>query len=400
MRLKRNIASFHSVMQCLLSKERFMVIKYKLIKESKECAARLGIVETPHGSFKTPVFMAVGTQATVKTLTKEELEELGSKIILGNTYHLWNQPGNEIIREAGGLHKFMNWDKPILTDSGGFQVFSLAKLRDIHEEGVYFRHHKSGKQLFLSPEIAMEIQNDLGSDIMMAFDECPPYPASYEYIKESTERTLRWAERSLQAHKNKTTQGLFGIVQGGEFEDLRKYSAEELVRMDFDGYSVGGLSVGEPKEIQNRVLSFTVPLLPKDKPRYLMGVGSPGMILDAVERGIDMFDCVLPTRIARHGSAMTTKGRLIVKNKEFERDFTPLDSECDCYTCTNYTRAYLRHLIKAGEILGMRLLSIHNIRFLIKLTENIRKAIQEDRFYEYKEKVYRDYGLHDSNKDF
>ncbi|HHX79733.1 MAG TPA: tRNA guanosine(34) transglycosylase Tgt [Acholeplasmataceae bacterium] len=377
-----------------------MVIKYKLIKESKECAARLGIVETPHGSFKTPVFMAVGTQATVKTLTKEELEELGSKIILGNTYHLWNQPGNEIIREAGGLHKFMNWDKPILTDSGGFQVFSLAKLRDIHEEGVYFRHHKSGKQLFLSPEIAMEIQNDLGSDIMMAFDECPPYPASYEYIKESTERTLRWAERSLQAHKNKTTQGLFGIVQGGEFEDLRKYSAEELVRMDFDGYSVGGLSVGEPKEIQNRVLSFTVPLLPKDKPRYLMGVGSPGMILDAVERGIDMFDCVLPTRIARHGSAMTTKGRLIVKNKEFERDFTPLDSECDCYTCTNYTRAYLRHLIKAGEILGMRLLSIHNIRFLIKLTENIRKAIQEDRFYEYKEKVYRDYGLHDSNKDF
>jgi queuine tRNA-ribosyltransferase len=387
-------------MQCLLSKERFMVIKYKLIKESKECAARLGNVETPHGSFKTPVFMAVGTQATVKTLTKEELEELGSKIILGNTYHLWNQPGNEIIREAGGLHKFMNWDKPILTDSGGFQVFSLAKLRDIHEEGVYFRHHKSGKQLFLSPEIAMEIQNDLGSDIMMAFDECPPYPASYEYIKESTERTLRWAERSLQAHKNKTTQGLFGIVQGGEFEDLRKYSAEELVRMDFDGYSVGGLSVGEPKEIQNRVLSFTVPLLPKDKPRYLMGVGSPGMILDAVERGIDMFDCVLPTRIARHGSAMTTKGRLIVKNKEFERDFTPLDSECDCYTCTNYTRAYLRHLIKAGEILGMRLLSIHNIRFLIKLTENIRKAIQEDRFYEYKEKVYRDYGLHDSNKDF
>ncbi len=377
-----------------------MVIKYKLIKESKECAARLGNVETPHGSFKTPVFMAVGTQATVKTLTKEELEELGSKIILGNTYHLWNQPGNEIIREAGGLHKFMNWNKPILTDSGGFQVFSLAKLRDIHEEGVYFRHHKSGKQLFLSPEIAMEIQNDLGSDIMMAFDECPPYPSSYEYIKESTERTLRWAERSLQAHKNKTTQGLFGIVQGGEFEDLRKYSAEELVRMDFDGYSVGGLSVGEPKEIQNRVLSFTVPLLPKDKPRYLMGVGSPGMILDAVERGIDMFDCVLPTRIARHGSAMTTKGRLIVKNKEFERDFTPLDSECDCYTCTNYTRAYLRHLIKAGEILGMRLLSIHNIRFLIKLTENIRKAIQEDRFYEYKEKVYRDYGLHDSNKDF
>lgn len=377
-----------------------MAIKFQLIKESKECMARLGILETPHGSFETPVFMAVGTQATVKTLTKEELEALGSKIILGNTYHLWTQPGNDVIREAGGLHKFMNWDRAILTDSGGFQVFSLAKLRDITEEGVHFRHHKSGERLFLSPEKATEIQNDLGSDIMMSFDECPPYPSTYDYLKKSTERTLRWAERCLKAHRNKDTQALFGIVQGGEYEDLRRYCAEELVRMDFPGYSIGGLSVGEPKETQNRVLSFTTPLLPKDKPRYLMGVGSPGMILDAVERGVDMFDCVLPTRIARHGTAMTSKGRIIIKNKEYERDFTPLDPACDCYTCRHYTRAYLRHLFKAGEILGLRLLSIHNIRFLVKLTENIRKAIEEDRFLEFKEQVYREYGLDSSNKDF
>lgn len=377
-----------------------MVIKYKLKKKSNECMARLGEVTTPHGKFETPVFMAVGTQATVKTLVKEELKELGSQIILGNTYHLWNQPGDEIIAEAGGLHKFMNWDRPILTDSGGFQVFSLAKLRDIKEEGVYFRHHKSGAQLFLSPEKAMKIQNNLGSDIMMAFDECPPYPATYEYIKDSVARTIRWAKRCKEAHQNIDTQGLFGIVQGGEYLDIRKACIEELVKMDFDGYSIGGLSVGEPKDIQNKVLAFTTPLLPEDKPRYLMGVGSPGMILDAVERGVDMFDCVLPTRIARHGTAMTTKGRIIIKNKEFERDFSPLDSHCDCYTCKNYTRAYLRHLFKAGEILGQRLLSLHNIKFLINLTTNIRKAIKEDRFLEYKKYVYEEYGLNKSNKDF
>jgi len=377
-----------------------MVIKYKLIKESKECMARLGEVTTPHGTFETPVFMAVGTQATVKTLTKEDLQEIGSKIILGNTYHLWNQPGHKIIKEAGGLHKFMNWDRSILTDSGGFQVFSLAKLRDIKEEGVTFKHHKSGDKLFLSPEIAMEIQNDLGSDIMMAFDECPPYPATYEYMKESVDRTIRWAVRCKDAHKNKDSQGLFGIVQGGEYLDLREHSAKALVDLDFDGYSIGGLSVGEPKEIQNNVLAFTTPLLPKDKPRYLMGVGSPGAILDAVERGVDMFDCVLPTRIARHGTAMTTYGRVIIKNKSYEKDFTPLDSDCDCYTCKNYTKAYLRHLFKASEILGYRLLSIHNVNYLLRLTENIRAAIKEDRFIEYKQKVYKDYGLNDNDKDF
>ena len=377
-----------------------MDLKFELLKKDKDTMARLGRFTTLHGVVETPVFMAVGTQATVKTLTKEDLHEIGSEVILGNTYHLWNQPGNDIIKEAGGLHKFMNWDRTILTDSGGFQVFSLAKLRDIKEEGVTFKHHKSGKKLFLSPEIATQIQNDLGSDIMMAFDECPPYPASYAYMKDSVERTTRWAKRCLDTHANKDTQALFGIVQGGEYLDLRKKSAEDLVKLNFDGYSIGGLSVGEPKEIQNNVLEHTTPLLPEDKPRYLMGVGSPGMILDAVERGVDMFDCVLPTRIARHGSAMTTRGRVIIKNKQFERDFSPLDENCNCYTCKNYTKSYLRHLFKADEILGYRLLSIHNVYFLVNLTKNIREAIKEDRFLEYKEKVYREYGLNEKDKDF
>jgi queuine tRNA-ribosyltransferase len=383
-----------------VSEVMIMPLKYQLIKKSSECMARLGQITTPHGSFETPVFMAVGTQATVKTLVKEELEAIGSQIILGNTYHLWNQPGNDVVKEAGGLHQFMNWDRSILTDSGGFQVFSLAKLRDIKEEGVTFKHHKSGAPLFLSPELSIQIQNDLGSDIMMSFDECPPYPASYEYMKNSVERTLRWARRSQEAHRNPTTQALFGIVQGGEYQDLREYCAKVLVEMNFNGYSIGGLSVGEPKEVQNRVLEFTTPLLPENKPRYLMGVGSPGMILDAVERGVDMFDCVLPTRIARHGTAMTSSGRVLIKNKQYERDFTPLDSNCQCYTCRNYTRAYLRHLWKANEMLGHRLLSIHNIQFLVDLTANIRAAIREDRFMEYKNQVYKDYGLYDNDKDF
>lgn len=387
-------------MRCLLSNGDIMVIKYELTKKDKNCKARLGRITTPHGSFETPVFMAVGTQGTVKTLVKEELEEIGSNIILGNTYHLWCQPGSDIVREAGGLHKFMNWDRSILTDSGGFQVFSLAKLRDITEEGVTFRHHKSGAKLFLSPEISMKIQNDLGSDIMMCFDECPPYPATYDYMKKSVDRTLRWAKRCIDAHNRKEDQGLFGIVQGGIYPDLRKYCAEELLKLPFDGYAVGGTAVGEPKELQNEVLDYTVPLLPEDKPRYLMGVGSPGAILDAVERGIDMFDCVLPTRIARHGTAMTSQGRLVIKNKEFERDYTPLDHKCDCYCCKHYTRAYIRHLFKANEILAYRLLSIHNVNFLVKLTEGIRQAIKEDRFLEFKEQVYKDYGLNESDKDF
>ena len=376
-----------------------MVIKYELKKKSSECKARLGHITTPHGEFDTPVFMAVGTQGTVKTLEREEIEEVGSKIILGNTYHLWLQPGTDVLDKAGGLHKFMNWPHPILTDSGGYQVFSLSKLRDITEDGVTFKHHKSGEKLFLSPEKSIEIQNSIGSDIMMCFDECPPYPCKRDYMEKSVDRTLRWAQRCLDANKHKNTQGLFGIVQGGEYMDIRKYCAEKLVSMDFDGYSIGGTSVGEPKEIQNEVLDNVLDILPENKPRYLMGVGSPGAILDAVERGIDMFDCVLPTRIARHGTAMTTYGRKLLKNKEFEFDFNPLDECCDCYCCKNYTRAYLHHLIKAEEILGYKLLSMHNIRYLNRLTEGIREAIKEDRFLEFKEKVYKDYGIKD-DKDF
>ena len=377
-----------------------MVIKYKLVKKDKNSKARLGVITTPHNSFDTPMFMPVGTQATVKTMTKEELEANGAKIILGNTYHLWNQPGHKIVGEAGGLHKFMNWDGSILTDSGGYQVFSLARLRDIKEDGVTFKHHKSGAKLFLSPEIALEIQNSLGSDIMMSFDECPPITSTREYMENSVERTLRWAERGLNAHARKEDQGLFGIVQGGSFEDIRVHCAEELVKMPFDGYSIGGTSVGEPKEVQNQILDYTIPVLPEDKPRYLMGVGSPGAILDAVERGVDIFDCVLPTRIARHGTAMTTHGRLILKNKEFERDFTPIDDECDCYTCKHYTKAYIRHLIKAEEILGQRLVTIHNTRFLLRLMENIREAIKEDRFLEFKKEFYEKYGLNDNDKNY
>ena len=376
-----------------------MVIKYQLIKKDPRSMARLGQITTPHSTFETPCFMPVGTQATVKTLSKEEIESTGAGIILDNTYHLWNQPGHKIIERAGGLHKFMNWDRSILTDSGGFQVFSLAKLRDIKEEGVTFSHHKSGAKLFLSPEKAIEIQNSLGSDIMMSFDECPPYPATRKYMIDSVERTIRWAKRGLEAHKRPDVQGLFGIVQGGNYQDIREYCAKELTALPFDGYSIGGLSVGEPKTIQNEVLSYTTPLLPEDKPRYLMGVGSPGAILDGVERGIDMFDCVLPTRIARHSAAMTSRGRLILKNKEFEEDFTTLDPECDCYTCRYYTKAYLRHLVKADEILGARLISLHNIHFLQNLMREIRKAIKEDRFLEFKEMFYAKYGLTDE-KDF
>ncbi len=377
-----------------------MVIKYQLLKEDSRTMARLGKVTTPHSTFDTPCFMPVGTQATVKALSKEELEAMEVGIILSNTYHLWCQPGHKLIEEAGGLHKFMNWDRSILTDSGGFQVFSLAKIRDIKEEGVHFKHHKSGKALFLSPELAMEIQNSLGSDIMMSFDECPPYPATREYMIKSVQRTIRWAKRGLEAHKNPNTQGLFGIVQGGEYEDIRKLCANELTSLPFDGFSIGGVSVGEPKDVQNKALDYTTPFLPKDKPRYLMGVGSPGAILDGVERGVDMFDCVLPTRIARHSCAMTSRGRLILKNKEFEHDFTPIDPECDCYACKNYTRAYIRHLVKAEEILAARLISIHNIHFLENLMKNIRQAIKEDRFLEFKQDFYEKYGLNESDKDF
>ncbi|WP_374720242.1 tRNA guanosine(34) transglycosylase Tgt [Parageobacillus toebii] len=372
-------------------------IRFELIKTCKQTGARLGILHTPHGSFETPMFMPVGTLATVKTLSPEELKEMGAGIILSNTYHLWLRPGHEIVKEAGGLHSFMNWDRGILTDSGGFQVFSLSEFRRIEEEGVYFRNHLNGDKLFLSPEKAIEIQNALGSDIMMAFDECPPYPATYEYMKQSVERTSRWAERCLKAHKRPNEQGLFGIVQGGEFEDLRRQSAQDLVSLDFPGYAVGGLSVGEPKEVMNRVLEFTTPLLPANKPRYLMGVGSPDSLIDGAIRGIDMFDCVLPTRIGRNGTVMTSQGRVVIKNAQYARDFSPLDPNCDCYTCRNYTRAYIRHLIKCDETFGIRLTSYHNVYFLIKLMEQVRQAIREDRLGDFREEFFERYGFNKPN---
>ena len=345
------------------------------------------------GIFGTPIFMPVGTQATVKSMTPEELkEEVKAQIILSNTYHLYLRPGNKLIKEAGGLHKFMNWDRPILTDSGGFQVFSLGPLREITEEGVRFKSHLDGSEHFLSPEKVMEIENDLGSDIMMAFDECCPYPSTYEYTKNSMERTTRWAARCKEAHKNTDKQGLFGIIQGGFYKDLRKKSAQDLIKMDFPGYAIGGISVGEPKEEFLDILRYTTPLMPKDKPRYLMGVGTPDYLIEAALAGIDMCDCVLPTRIARNGTAMTWNGKVVVRNATYERDWGKLDPECDCYTCKNYTRAYIRHLIKTNEILGTRLLSIHNLRFLTSLMERVRIEIENDNLLTFRDEFYKKYG--------
>ena len=368
-------------------------IRYRLIKKEKHTGARLGEIITPHGTFPTPMFMPVGTQATVKSMAPEELDEMGANIILSNTYHLWLRPGEDLVKQAGGLHKFMNWKKGILTDSGGFQVFSLTQLRNITEEGVHFKSHLDGKKLFLSPEKAIQIENALGSDIMMSFDECPPFYESYDYIKKSIERTSRWAERGLKAHQNPDHQGLFGIVQGGGYKDLRKQSARDLVSLDFPGYSIGGLSVGESKDEMNDVLEFTTQLLPENKPRYLMGVGSPDALIDGVIRGVDMFDCVLPTRIARNGTCMTSHGRLVVKNAKYARDFSPIDDNCKCYTCRNYTRAYVRHLFKADETFGLRLTSYHNLYFLLNLMRQVRQAILDDNLLEFKEHFFEQYGF-------
>jgi queuine tRNA-ribosyltransferase len=375
-------------------------VTYEHIKSCKQTGARLGRVHTPHGVIDTPAFMPVGTQATVKTMSPEELKSMDAHIILSNTYHLFLRPGHELIKAAGGLHTFMNWDRPILTDSGGFQVFSLSDIRKITEEGVQFKSHLNGDKLFLSPEKAMEIQNALGSDIMMAFDECPPYPADYDYIKKSLERTSRWAERCLSSHARKQDQGLFAIVQGGMHEDLRRLSAEQLTSMDFPGYAIGGLSVGEPKHLMYEVLDNTTPLMPANKPRYLMGVGSPDALIEGAIRGIDMFDCVLPTRIARNGTCMTSDGRLVIRNAKHATDFGPLDPKCSCYTCTNYSRAYIRHLIKADETFGIRLTTIHNLHFLLQLMREVREAIKEDRLLDFRDDFFAAYGLNDNERGF
>ncbi|CAJ1228574.1 queuine tRNA-ribosyltransferase [Levilactobacillus zymae] len=368
-------------------------IKYQLIKTEKHTGARLGEVITPHGTFQTPMFMPVGTQAAMKgALSPEELDEMGSQVVLANTYHLWLQPGPDLVAEAGGLHQFMNWPKGILTDSGGFQVFSLAKHRKLTEAGVHFRNELNGDKLFLSPEKAINIQNKLGPDIMMSLDECPPFFESYDYVKHSVERTSRWAERGLKAHAHPDYQGLFGIVQGAGYADLRRQSAHDLVSLDFPGYSIGGLSVGESKSEMNRILELTTPLLPTNKPRYLMGVGTADSLIDGVIRGVDMFDCVLPTRIARRGTCMTSHGRLVVRNAAYAHDFRPIDSECDCYTCRHYTRAYLRHLFKADEDLGRRLTSYHNLYFLHHLMKRVRQAILDDNLLDLRAEVFEKYG--------
>ena len=367
-------------------------ITYELLHQCKQTGARRGVIHTPHGDIQTPVFMPVGTQATVKSMTPEELKEVNAQIILSNTYHLFLRPGHELVKEAGGLHSFMNWDRPILTDSGGFQVFSLGQLRKISEEGVEFQSHLDGSKKFLSPEKAIEVENALGADIIMAFDECCPYPSTYEYTKKSMERTTRWAERCKQAHQRQTEQGLFGIIQGGFYKDLRKQSTEDLIKLDFPGYAIGGISVGEPKEEFLDILKYTTPLMPENKPRYLMGVGTPDYLIEAAIAGIDMCDCVLPTRIARHGTALTSQGKVVVRNGTYEHDFSKLDPECDCYTCKNYTRAYIRHLIKTNEILGIRLLSIHNIKFLTGLMDKVRIEIENDNLANFRDEFYRKYG--------
>ncbi|MEG0239571.1 tRNA guanosine(34) transglycosylase Tgt [Anaerorhabdus sp.] len=367
--------------------------KFELTHICKQTGARLGVIHTPHGSVETPMFMPVGTLATVKFVSPEELKEIGSQVVLSNTYHLWLRPGEDIVEKAGGVQKFMNYNGPMLTDSGGFQVFSLSDARKIKEEGVTFRSHLNGDTLFLSPEKSIQIQNKIGADIIMSFDECIPYPASYDYVKNSVERTLRWAKRGLDAHERKEDQALFGIVQGGDYEDLRKHCAEELVKMDFPGYSIGGTSVGEDKETMTRMVKNSVKYLPTDKPRYLMGVGAVNDILIAIENGIDMMDCVLPTRIARHGTLMTSEGRINIKRAIYKEDFRPLDPECDCECCRNYTRAYLNHLYRCNEGLGNRLMSIHNLRFLLRLTEQARQAIKEDRFGDFKKEILERYAF-------
>lgn len=364
---------------------------YEHIHTCKQTGARLGRVHTPHGTFDTPAFMPVGTQASVKGMSPDEVAESGAGIILSNTYHLWLRPGSEIVAKAGGLHKFMNWKGSVLTDSGGFQVFSLARPKDIVEEGVKFRSHLDGSAKFLSPEISMKVQNDLGADIIMAFDECCPYPSTHEYADRSQERTTRWLDRCIEAHKNPDTQALFGIIQGSMYEDLRAKSATAITSRDLPGFAIGGISVGEPKDLFLKMIDCTVPLMPENKPRYLMGVGTPDYLIEGALRGVDMFDCVLPTRLGRHGTILTSKGKKIIRDKCFAEDFGPMDPDCSCSACRNYSAAYVRHLLKAKEMFGQRLCTYHNIWFLVKLMEKVREAIAEDCLGDFRDSFYKDY---------
>ena len=360
-----------------------MPFSFELIKKDDRTDARLGKMITPHGAVDTPAFMPVGTQGTVKSLRPEEIQNCGAQIILGNTYHLYLRPGHETIRKLGGLHSFMNWPGPILTDSGGFQVYSLGALRKILPDGVMFRSHIDGSKHLLTPQKTVEIQEALGSDIQMCLDECTPYPATLKQTQDSLALTVKWAKLCREAKTNHD-QALFGIVQGGTYLDLRRQAVEETVPIGFDGYALGGVSVGEPKELMYAITDEITPLLPENKPRYLMGVGTPADIVHAVSRGIDMFDCVIPTRCARHGLLFTNSEKIVIKNARWREDNNPLDETCDCYTCKNYSRAYLRHLYVAGEILAMILNTIHNIRHYMLLMENIRAAISENRFLEFK----------------
>ena len=368
--------------------KRAVKLEYNLIKKSENSNARLGLIKTAHGNINTPIFMPVGTRGSVKAMTSDELKELNAEIILGNTYHLYLRPGMEIIREAGGLHKFMNWDRPILTDSGGYQVFSLTKLRKLMKNGVEFASHIDGTRFFLGPKESIAIQKDLGSDIVMAFDECTPYPCEYEQAKKSLEITLRW-EAIARNEKLQPHQNLFGIVQGSTYRDLREHSARELVKIGFEGYAIGGLSVGEPEETMLENIEWVTPILPKTVPRYLMGAGTPRQIIESVARGIDMFDCVMPTRLARHGSAFVGKGETIpVKAGRYAKDFTPIEEGCQCYSCKNYTKAYIRHLLNVGEILGLRLLTTHNLYYFLNLMKNIRNAIEDGSFEELRKRFH------------
>ena len=373
-----------------------MEFEYEVIKVCKQSGARVGRLKTPHGYINTPIYMPVGTQATVKSLTPADLKEIESEIILANTYHLYLRPGDELIKRAGGLHKFMSWDRPILTDSGGFQVFSLSKLRKMTEEGVEFHSHLSGERLMITPESCMAIQNNLGSDIVMAFNHCSEYGIGRKESVDAMNLTLRWLDRCYKAQNN-PKQMLFPIVQGNFYDDLRLESLEKSIPYAKCGIAIGGLSIGEPKELMYHILDVMQPHYPENMPRYLMGVGSPDCLLEGILRGVDMFDCVLATRIARNGTAFTSKGKVVIRNAKYKECFEPLDSECDCYTCRNFTKAYLRHLINADEILGARLLSLHNLRFLLKLMADARQSIMEDRFLDFKKEFEEKYNGGENN---